>query len=151
MNDCLLESENFQITKSDNNKYLLLPVTKSQQQQAEKFVLKECGKDIDSLTQISSFLFYTLTHTQSISFHFLLFFKIKFERKLKNYLSPNFHPLTLPYSVSHCSIQCSELHFSIDAVPLFGREGFEMSCPECHLSSRICQCIKIIFFDDSES
>ncbi|CRK89088.1 CLUMA_CG002574, isoform A [Clunio marinus] len=40
MNDCLLESENFQITKSDNNKYLLLPVKK--QQQAEKFVLKEC-------------------------------------------------------------------------------------------------------------
>jgi hypothetical protein len=41
MNDCLLESENFQITKSDNNKYLLLPVKK----QAEKIVLKECGKD----------------------------------------------------------------------------------------------------------
>ena len=42
MNECLLESENFQITKSDNNKYLLLPVKK---QPAEKIVLKECGKD----------------------------------------------------------------------------------------------------------
>ncbi|KAG5670101.1 hypothetical protein PVAND_000384 [Polypedilum vanderplanki] len=39
MNDCLLESENFQITKADNNKYLLLPVKKPS---AEKIVLKEC-------------------------------------------------------------------------------------------------------------
>lgn len=42
MNDCLLESENFQITKAENNKYLLLPVKK---QPTEKIVLKECGKD----------------------------------------------------------------------------------------------------------
>lgn len=46
MNDCLLESENFQITKADNNKYLLLPVKK---QPAEKIVLKECGKDYDKM------------------------------------------------------------------------------------------------------
>ncbi|XP_070502982.1 longitudinals lacking protein, isoforms F/I/K/T-like isoform X1 [Chironomus tepperi] len=39
MNDCLLESENFQITKAENNKYLLLPVKK---QPTEKIVLKEC-------------------------------------------------------------------------------------------------------------
>jgi hypothetical protein len=53
MNDCLLESENFQITKADNNKYLLLPVKK---QPAEKIVLKECGKDLNdknSLIHIS--------------------------------------------------------------------------------------------------
>lgn len=74
MNDCLLESENFQITKSDNNKYLLLPVKK---QDIEKFVLKECGKDIDSYTQKPSF---THTHTS----HFLLFFEIKFAKKTQN-------------------------------------------------------------------
>lgn len=77
MNDCLLESENFQITKSDNNKYLLLPVKK---QQPEKFVLKECGKDFDNRNLLS------LTHTHThISF---LFSRIKFARKTRNYLSP---------------------------------------------------------------
>lgn len=75
MNDCLLESENFQITKSDNNKYLLLPVKKQQQ-----FVLKECGKDFDNRNLLS------LTHTHKhISF---LFSRIKFARKTRNYLSP---------------------------------------------------------------
>lgn len=75
MNDCLLESENFQITKSDNNKYLLLPVKK---QQAEKFVLKECGKDIDSDTSYPSF-----THTHNhLSTHiiFFIFYEIKFAK-----------------------------------------------------------------------
>lgn len=109
MNDCLLESENFQITKSDNNKYLLLPVTKTQQ--AEKFVLKECGKDIDSLTQVL-LSYFTLTHTQ-ISSSFLPFFdfqQIKFENRKKinskNYLSPNFLTnltFTFIFSVSHCT------------------------------------------------
>lgn len=51
MNDCLLESENFQITKADNNKYLLLPVKK---QPAEKIVLKECGKDFDKMNNSHS-------------------------------------------------------------------------------------------------
>lgn len=51
MNECLLESENFQITKADNNKYLLLPVKK---QSTEKIVLKECGNEIsDKLTSLS--------------------------------------------------------------------------------------------------
>ena len=98
MNDCLLESENFQITKSDNNKYLLLPVTKTQQQQ-EKFVLKECGKDIDSQTQISSFLLLH-THTHAISFHFLPFFSKKNKirkKKLKNYLSHHNFTLSLHF------------------------------------------------------
>lgn len=70
MNDCLLESENFQITKSDNNKYLLLPVKK---QDVEKFVLKECGKDIDSHTKLLS-----LTYTTN-TFHLLLLNKIRKE------------------------------------------------------------------------
>ena len=80
MNDCLLESENFQITKSDNNKYLLLPVKK---QQAEKFVLKECGKDF--VKHKSS-----LTHIHTPPFHFSLYFRNKIRKcgKLKNYLSP---------------------------------------------------------------
>lgn len=76
MNDCLLESENFQITKSDNNKYLLLPVKK----QAEKFVLKECGKDIDSDTNYLLSLSHTHTHTP-IHISFLLFFAIKLAKK----------------------------------------------------------------------
>lgn len=84
MNDCLLESENFQITKSDNNKYLLLPVKK---QQAEKFVLKECGKDIDSDTSYPSFT-HTHTHTH-ISFS--SFFKIKFAMKTQKLFVTNFH------------------------------------------------------------
>lgn len=83
MNDCLLESENFQITKSDNNKYLLLPVKK---QQAEKFVLKECGKDIDSDTNYPSFT-HTHTHTHFIFF----FFKIKFAKKTQKLFVTNFH------------------------------------------------------------
>ena len=50
LNDCLLESENITISKSDNNKYMLLPMKKQQQQQ-EKFVLKECGKHDFSKTK----------------------------------------------------------------------------------------------------
>lgn len=68
MNDCLLESENFQITKSDNNKYLLLPVKKQQQ-----FVLKECGKDFDNRNLLS------LTHTQTT--HLISFFENKIRKK----------------------------------------------------------------------
>jgi hypothetical protein len=55
MNDCLLESENFQITKADNNKYLLLPVKKPS---AEKIVLKECGNENNMIPH------FTYTHTQ---------------------------------------------------------------------------------------
>lgn len=63
LNDCLLESENFQITKSDNNKYLLLPVKKSDDT-TEKFVLKECGKDISETQVIFFFLHYTHKNIQ---------------------------------------------------------------------------------------
>lgn len=61
LNDCLLESENFQITKSDNNKYLLLPVKKSDNT-TEKFVLKECGKDISD----TSYLLLPSLYSQNI-------------------------------------------------------------------------------------
>lgn len=96
MNDCLLESENFQITKSDNNKYLLLPVKK---QQAEKFVLKECGKDIDSHTHTIPSFIHSHPHTS-----FLPFFEIKFARKLKNIFSHQFHTRNF----TQCSIN---VHF----------------------------------------
>lgn len=64
MNECLLESENFQITKADNNKYLLLPVKK---QQSEKIVLKECGKNF--INKICSSLTY-ITYFTSLNFMF---------------------------------------------------------------------------------
>ena len=56
LNDCLLESENIQITKKDN-KYLLQPTSKAENMQ--KFVLKECGK---SLKKINSNLSFTIIH-----------------------------------------------------------------------------------------
>jgi hypothetical protein len=103
MNDCLLESENFQITKSDNNKYLLLPVKK--QEQTEKFVLKECGKDMDSDT-----VFYH-SHTFSFSFsdnYFLFDNKIRKNFK-QNYLS---HHVSNVLNVIHQTIiSCNTLKF----------------------------------------
>lgn len=68
LNDCLLESENITISKSDNNKYLLLPMKKQQQQQ-EKFVLKECGKHDFSKTKTKKntfFIMYTYHHPKNI-------------------------------------------------------------------------------------
>jgi hypothetical protein len=43
LNDCLLESENIQITKKDD-KYLLQPIKSESKQASVKFVLQECGK-----------------------------------------------------------------------------------------------------------
>lgn len=93
MNDCLLESENFQITKSDNNKYLLLPVKK---QQPEKFMLKECGKDFDNRNLLS------LTHTHTPT-HLISFFENKIRKKTRNYLSP--HPPSIhTHTHTHLSV-----------------------------------------------
>jgi hypothetical protein len=145
MNDCLLESENFQITKSDNNKYLLLPVTKTQQ--AEKFVLKECGKDIDSLTQnLLSYFTHSHTHAKLISFLPFLIFnehknKIRKPKNPKNYLSPNhsFTKFTVYPLVSLCLIvlECLSLRLMSDIgcsrKQQSGRGMGEMSCPQCRL------------------
>lgn len=92
MNDCLLESENFQITKSDNNKYLLLPVKKQQQ-----FVLKECGKDFDNRNLLS------LTHTQT---HLISFFENKIRKKNQKL----FVTTTLP----HISLSLFMLYVDIE-------------------------------------
>jgi hypothetical protein len=43
LNDCLLESENIQITKKDDH-YLLQPVKSESKQTPVKYILQECGK-----------------------------------------------------------------------------------------------------------
>lgn len=128
MNDCLLESENFQITKSDNTgKYLLLPVKKTQQQQAEKFVLKECGKDINSMTEIVFFPHLLKnTYTQTLNL-ISFFFEIKFvKKKSKNYLPQNFHHSTLSHTNTlnvplFLSVQ-GKTHFVLSMLQFFGRD-----------------------------
>lgn len=70
MNDCLLESENFQITKADNNKYLLLPVKK---QPAEKIVLKECGKDNKQIYNDIRKIHFIITHNQTTTTKKIMF------------------------------------------------------------------------------
>lgn len=58
LNDCLLESENIQITKKDN-KYLLQPTT-VKAENTQKFVLKECGKFLKY--EKKNFLSFTIFH-----------------------------------------------------------------------------------------
>ena len=75
LNDCLLESENIQITKKDN-KYLLQP-TSAKTENMQKFVLKECGKFLKKLRQIYPYfhhfsLFLPKSHSSGIHFYFLM-------------------------------------------------------------------------------
>lgn len=86
LNDCLLESENITISKSDNNKYLLLPMKKQQQQQ-EKFVLKECGKN-------------DFSKTKTKKTHFSLYTPPKTTQKYHKHSSPYL------FYVSLISISC---------------------------------------------
>lgn len=72
LNDCLLESENIQITKKDN-KYLLQPTT-VKAENTQKFVLKECGKFLKYEKKIS-FLspFFIILPTKSHSSGFIIY------------------------------------------------------------------------------